>query len=114
MAEKVKTYQELAEDRAKEWAQKQAVAAAEARTIQTALRAMPDVAHPPDPAQPWGEDGIACSTGCGGTGFKVQRWTTCNGTRHRAELRCLGCGDVNTWDFGDKRWLRLPLVYKNG
>lgn len=106
MAEKIKTYQELAEDRAKEWAHKQALAAAEVRTLHAAIRAMPDVAQPPDQSQPWGENGIACATGCGGTGFKVQRYVTVNGTRHRAELRCLGCGHVDTYDFDERRWLQ--------
>jgi len=106
MAEKPKTFEELTQDRAKEWAQQQARAAREIEAFQAEVKQMPDVAHPPDPRQPWGEDGIACAQRCGSEGFKVRRFVTVNGHRHRAELVCLGCGDVGTWDFNENRWLR--------
>jgi hypothetical protein len=100
-----KTYEELKREREREWEAAQAKAATALAEQQAEMKKMPDVAHPPDPRQPWGDEGVACRA-CGGEGFKVLRFVTVNGHRHRAEVKCLGCGWIDTFDFGDRRWLR--------
>jgi len=102
---KAKTFEELKAEREREWQAAQAKAAAALRAQQAQLQAMPDVATPPDPSIPWGHPGVACRK-CRSAGFRVTRWVTCNGVRHRAELVCLGCTWRDTWDFTLKRWLR--------
>jgi hypothetical protein len=107
------TYQELLAERQQEWARAQAKAAADLKALHASIAKMPDVADAPAPGQPWGQPGIVCIGGgrgdvpkpCGSEVFHVSRWVTCNGTRHRAELRCLGCGRLGTWDWESMSWI---------
>ena len=102
--EKVKTFEELREDRAREWSVAQGKAAQALGELLAGIAKMPDVLAAPAQGVPWGHPGIACPH-CGSEGFLCSRWVTCNGIRHRAELACLGCKVVRTWDWGTLRWL---------
>lgn len=101
---KIPTYEEIRAERAKEWATAQSLAAKSLEKFHAEIASMPDVKNAPDSTRPWGHAGIEC--GCGSEGFRVTRWTTVNGVRHRAELVCLACQHVETWDWTEKKWLR--------
>jgi hypothetical protein len=96
------TYEELRTLRAAEWAQAQATVVAEQAARHAMLQAMPDVRDAPDATMTWSHPDIACL--CGRGTFHVQRWTTVNGVKHRAELRCLACERIGTWDWADQAW----------
>jgi hypothetical protein len=98
------SYQELAALRQEEWLAAQRKAEANIKALHASIAQMPDVKHAPAPTDVWGHPGIACA-GCGSEGFNVTRWVTVNGVRHRAELKCLGCGKGGTWDWASKAWI---------
>jgi hypothetical protein len=97
------TYEELAALRAEEWAAAQARAAKDLADYHAELAQMPDVRHAPELGATWSHPAIVCP--CGGTTFRVQRWNTVNGLRHRAELACVACPRVETWDWATMMWM---------
>jgi len=98
------TFAELAQQRAQEWAATQAVAAKAQADLQAAILAMPDVKGAPSPDVPWSHPTLACRV-CATNMFSVTRWVTVNGVRHRAEVVCLACRTLGTWDWNTKVWL---------
>ena len=104
MATKVKSYEELRAERQQEWEGKQALRAKLLGDLHAMLAQMPDVRNAPSPDLPWSHPDISCPTD-GGKEFRVVRWVTVNGIRHRAELRCLSDDTVATWDWATMRWM---------
>ena len=103
---RAKTYEELSAERASEWAEKQKLAAKNLSDLHAQLSQMPDVREAPSPDLPWSHRDIVCpGQACAGKEFYVTRWVTVNGVRHRAELKCLGCGFLGTWDWALTAWL---------
>ena len=98
------TYEELLAQRQREWQEKQQIAAKNLRELHERIAEMPDVKHAPDPDQPFEAKGVQCEQ-CTCKWFEVKRWVTVNGQRHRAELACLDCGHVSTWDWQLSEWL---------
>ena len=96
------TYEDLRALRAAEWARAQATVVAEQEAARAHLLAMPDIRDAPDATMTWSHPSIACP--CGRGTFHVLRWVTVNGVRHRAELRCLGCTSIGTWDWATRDW----------
>jgi hypothetical protein len=106
MSEKSPTYEELKSERAKEWAEKQAIAAKTLDSIHAGLQQMPDVRDAPSSDHAWSHPDIHCpGQACAGKEFRVTKWVTVNGLRHRAELRCVHCGLSGTWDWNDRAWM---------
>jgi hypothetical protein len=101
------TYDELRAQASAHWSRQQALAAKELAALHGQIQRMPDVLHAPAPGEPWGHPGIACA--CGSEGFTVPErgWVTVNGHRHRATLVCLGCKQVDTWDWATGAWLGM-------
>lgn len=96
------SYEDLRALRAAEWARAQAAVVAEQEASRTRLLTMPDVRDAPDATRDWYHADVVCP--CGRATFHVQRWVTVNGVRHRAELRCLACARIGTWDWATRNW----------
>ena len=101
--EEPKSYEELAVERAREWSEKQAIAAKNLADHQAMLAGMPDVKSAPVIGDPWSHPAVVCR--CGETVFEVRRWVLVNGLKHRCELKCLGCDRVDTWGWAEGAWL---------
>ena len=98
------TYDELRAERAKEWNAAQGAAARAQAELHASIMKMPDVANAPSPDLAWSHKGITCRA-CKSNLFHVERWSTVNGVRYRAELDCLACEETATWDFTENRWV---------
>lgn len=107
---RAKSYEELREERAKEWDAAQRKAQQNLADVYATVLKMPDVKDAPLDGVPWASAGIVCE--CSGTGFYVKRWVTVNGLRYRAELKCLGCHGHRTWDWTTKRWIEAERFWK--
>jgi hypothetical protein len=97
------SYAELYAQRQREWADKQALAEQRLREDQKRLMEMPDVRSAPEIGDERVLKQVPCQ--CGGRAYGVRRWVLINGIKHRAELACMACGFVGTWDWGEGRWL---------
>lgn len=104
MAKPAPTFEELRALRAAEWAERQKTASTLLADLHASIAAMPDVANAPNPDAQWTHPDIFCD-GCAGKYFYPKRWVTVNGLRHRAELHCVGCGRVDTWDWATQQWM---------
>ena len=104
MATKVKSYEELRAERQQEWEAKQALRATLLGDLHAMLAQMPDVRDAPSPDLPWSHKNICCRK-CGAKEFYVTRYVTVNGLRHRAELKCLACEELATWDWTLMAWM---------
>jgi hypothetical protein len=101
---KESSYEDLRQQRADEWASAQRRAEASLSDLHAQIAKMPDVQNAPAPGQTWSERGVKCYH-CLGEQFVVERYTTVNGTKHRAQLACVQCQRSETWDWGERRWL---------
>ncbi len=106
MPEEQPSYEAMVAERAREWAEKQTIAARTLSALHAELAEMPDVKAAPAIGDPLSYQGVVCP--CGETIFEVRRYVLVNGLRHRCELKCLGCDRVDTWDWGSKAWLSSP------
>jgi hypothetical protein len=98
------TYSELAHERQREWAEAQTLAAKGLAELDERLRKMPDVASAPAVGSQWeAPPGVICW--CLSRLFRMRRWVTVNGVRHRAEVECENCKTVGTWDWATSQWL---------
>lgn len=104
MATKPPTYEELKVQRAAEWSAAQAVAGKLMADLHAQIAAMPDVRDAPSPDVDWTHPDIFCAEDAGKY-FRVKRWVTVNGIRHRAELVCSSCGHRDTWDWATQQWM---------
>jgi len=97
------TFEELKAERAREWQDAQRRAAIDLDALREKLARMPEV-HAPD--SPWDTRGeIVCA--CVGSVFRTEqrRWISVNGRKYRAELTCVACQAVRTWDFLESKWV---------
>jgi len=97
------TYAELARERQREWAEAQTLAAKGLAELDERLRKMPDVASAPAVGSEWTNRDVRCR--CLGSVFRMRKWVTVNGVRHRAEVECLNCKTIGTWDWATSQWL---------
>jgi hypothetical protein len=97
------TYEALKKRREQEWKDKMKLREARLTARQEELAKMPDELMRPDPSVDWRHPWIKCP--CGGLTFRVGRWVTVNGIRHRFEATCIRCNEVRTWDWSEQRWL---------
>lgn len=104
MSTKAPTYEELRAKAAEEWTAKQAIAGKMLADFHAQIAAMPDVRDTPSPDIDWSHPDIFCPVDAGKY-FKVARWVTVNGRRHRAELVCTACGHRDTWDWATQQWM---------
>lgn len=98
------SYGSLKAAREQEWAQRQAVAAQQIRDLQAHLRTMPDVLTAPHVGTRWSDPEVLCPE-CNDSQFIVRIWNLVNGVKYRAELGCLGCDRIMTWDWPSRSWI---------
>ena len=102
---KEKSYDELMAVAQAHWSKVQALREQRLNDLHDELSKMPDVANAPKKDEPWNDCKIRCFDCDKETMFHVERWVTVNGQRHRAELQCLDCKKIGTYDFVDSIWL---------
>lgn len=98
-----KTYGELQQEAAQRWQQTSAAHANKMQSVREQIANSPDVRDAPPLGSTWNNDLVVC--GCNSTLYTVRRWACINGVRHRTEVECLACHQVQTWDFQEARWL---------
>lgn len=98
------TYAELLAQSAREWQEKQEIAAKRHREMMLQLETMPDVKQAPAPGSAWTHPQIECLT-CRSRDFVMGKWVTVNGKRYRAKLTCATCGHTRVWGWDEMRWL---------
>lgn len=98
-----KTYDELKEAAAKQWAHNAEGHASRMQTLREQIANSPDVQNAPAIGSLYANDLIQCP--CGGKLYNMLRYACVNGVKYRTEIKCTTCQTIRTWDFTSNSWL---------
>ena len=98
------SYEELKTNLDNKWKSTQTKRAELISEMNQQIDQMPDVLNAPRAGEAWQVDDVKCNK-CEGILFKVIRYVTINGLKHRAELECMECEVNAVYDFNEGKWL---------